>query len=122
MMGRGLTTDEDDAMLVTFTSSETGEVLMFASTAGELLRIVGKETTARGVFVPAEMLTAAARLKAAVAAAEAPPEADEDDEEAKRKPPPVSLRQRAWPLIDMFERTAKAGAEAHIVWEAAQSF
>lgn len=110
-------------MLVTFTSSETGEVLMFASTAGDLLRAIGKETTARGVFVPAEMAVAAERLRAAVAAAEAPPdEAVEEDEETPRKPPPVSLRQRAWPLIDMLERTARAGPEAHVVWEAAEAF
>ena len=108
-------------MLVTFTSSETGEVLMFASTAADLLRALGKETTARGVFTPAEMAPAAARLRAAVAAAEQPPEADEE-EDAARKPPPVTLRQRAWPLIDMLERTARAGEEAYVVWEAPQAF
>lgn len=110
-------------MLVTFTSSETGEVLMFASTAADLLHLIGKETTARGVFTVDEMAGAAARLRAAVAEQEQPP-ADEEasDEENPRKPPPVSLRQRAWPLIDMLERTARSGPEAYVVWEAPQAF
>ncbi len=111
-------------MLVTFTSSETGEVLMFASTAGDLLRVIGKETSARGVFTQAEMQAAAERLRAAVAASEKPAEDDQetDDEEAGKKPLPVTLRQRAWPLIDMLERTGRSSREAHIVWEAAQAF
>lgn len=113
-------------MLVTFNSSETGEVLMFASTAGDLLRAIGKETMARGVFTPAEMQPAADRLRAAILAAEAAEPAvdpeDEEDPADRRKPIPVTLRQRAWPLIDMLERTARAGDDAYIVWEAAQSF
>ena len=110
-------------MIVTFDSSETGEVLMFAETATVLLQIVGKDCTARGVFTPPEMLPAAAKLQAAVAEArqQAVPE-DDDEEEKKNKPVVVGLAQRAWPLIDMLERTAKAGSEAHIVWQAAKDF
>lgn len=110
-------------MIVTFVSSETGEVLMFAEVAKVLLDAIGKEATARGTFTPAEMLPAAEALKAAVreAAANAPAEEDEA-EEKPRKPRPVSLRQRAWPLIDMLERTAKSGPKAHIIWEAASDF
>ena len=33
-------------MLVTFTSSETGELMMFADAAGTLLRAIGKEAIA----------------------------------------------------------------------------
>ena len=111
-------------MIVRFDSSETGEVLMFAETARTLLQILDKETTARGVFTQPEMLPAAAKLQAAVAevrrrmAGEPEPEVEED----KFKPPPVGLPQRAWPLIDMLERTAKSGPEAHIIWEAAADF
>lgn len=109
-------------MIVRFESTETGEVLMFAEVARMLLHIVGKETTARGVFTPAEMVPAAEKLKAAIAEARraAPPE----DEDAEDKPPvpPVSLPQRAWPLLDMLERTAQAGEKAHIVWEARADF
>lgn len=109
-------------MLVRFVSSETGEVLMFAETAAALLQPVGKERTARGVFTPAEMLPAAEKLRQAVAQAEEPPEDNELDEKGKKKPPVVGLRQRAWPLIDMLERTARSGPDASIIWEAPQAF
>ncbi len=39
-------------MLVRFDSSETGEVLMYADVAKVLLQAMGKETTARGAFLP----------------------------------------------------------------------
>ena len=42
-------------MLVRFDSSETGEILMFADAAKDLLQAIGKETTARGAFTQAEM-------------------------------------------------------------------
>ena len=32
------------------------------------------------------------------------------------------MRQRAWPLIDMLERTAHSGPKANIIWEAAADF
>jgi hypothetical protein len=35
---------------------------------------------------------------------------------------PVALGPRAWPLIDMLERTARGDADANIVWEAAADF
>lgn len=112
-------------MLVQFESSETAEVLMFAETARVLLQLVGKETTARGVFTQPEMLAAAAALRQATKEA---PDLPDDEEEvesgtgAKRKEPMVSLRQRAWPLIDMLERTARAGTGASIVWAAPEDF
>lgn len=119
-----LTTEQKQKMIVTFQSSETGEVLMYATVARLLLDIVGKEATARGVFTQPEMLPAAAKLQAAVAEVRRrmAGEPELEDEEDKLKPPPVGLPQRAWPLIDMLERTAKSGPEAHIVWEAAADF
>lgn len=108
-------------MLVQFVSSETGEVLMYANTAKVLLEIVGKETTARGTFTQAEMAGAAEALREAVRQAAQP--ADEDEEAVeKKKEPAVGLGQRAWPLIDMLERTGRSGPEAHIVWEASANF
>ena len=111
-------------MIVTFDSTETGEILMYTETARTLLQIVGKETTARGVFTQPEMLPAAAKLQAAVETArrQMAGEPANDEEEDKYTPPPVGLPQRAWPLIDMLERTAKCGKDAHIDWEAAADF
>ena len=107
-------------MLVTFISSETGELMMFADVAGALLRAVGKETLKTGAFMRDEMLPAARLLRAAVARGEAAgsPAADTDDAAEE----PVSLGPRAWPLIDMLERSSKGGAQANIVWQAAADF
>ncbi len=110
-------------MLVRFESSETGEVLMFAENAKLLLQIIHKATTARGTFTPEEMLPAAKALRVAIGDNSEPlVESDEEDETGSKKVISVGLAQRAWPLIDMLERTAKAGAKANIVWEAASDF
>jgi hypothetical protein len=110
-------------MIVRFVSSETAEVLMFAESARTLLQAIGKETTARGTFTPEEMPKAAQALRDAIQRA-AVPRQDEDEEllEGKKKEPVITLGQRAWPLIDMLERTGKAGPKANIIWEAAADF
>jgi hypothetical protein len=110
-------------MLVRFLSSETGELLMFAEAARPLLQALGKETTARGTFTQAEMAPAAQALREAVKRAEAPPPDDDElDEMGKKKPPVVAMSQRAWPLIDMLERSGRGGTKANIVWEASADF
>lgn len=114
-------------MLVRFDSSVSGELLMFAEAAHNLLQAIGKPTTARGSFTQPEMVAAAAALRAAVKAAEPAPEPDPDDESStdlgnRKTPIPVAMSQRAWPLIDMLERTSKGGPKANIVWEAAADF
>ena len=94
---------------------------MFADVARQLLAACGKECTARGTFTAKEMQPAADRLRRAIELGTAPPveEPQEKDEDA---PPPISLGRRAWPLIDMLERTGRAGPKAHVVWEAAADF
>ncbi len=111
-------------MLVRFESSETAEVLMYAETARMLLQVLGKETTARGTFTQPEMARAAAALRAEAQQAPKPTEDEEeiDQKTGKPKGPQVGFSQRAWPLIDMLERTARSGPDAYIVWEAAEAF
>lgn len=109
-------------MLVTFRSSETGELMMFADVARQLLVACGKECTARGTFTPAEMQPAADRLRRAIELGEAPPPVEESKEKDEDAPPPISLGRRAWPLLDMLERTGRSGPKAHVVWEAATDF
>ena len=107
-------------MLVKFISSETGELMMFAEMAGPLLRAIGKETSRRGTFTREEMLPAATLLRQAVARGEASDNKAPDDDEGAEEG--VALGPRAWPLIDMLERTAKGGPQANILWEAAADF
>ena len=112
-------------MLVRFLSSETGEILMFADAARPLLQVLGKATSARGTFTQAEMASASQTLRDAVKRADAPPpppDEDERDETGKKKEPVVAMSQRAWPMIDMLERTSKGGPKANIVWEASADF
>ncbi len=108
-------------MLVTFVSSESGELMMFAEVAGTLLRAAGKEATRRGTFTRDEMQPAANRLRQAVARSGGEGSDGAAAAEAGEEPP-VALGPRAWPLIEMLERTAKGGAGANIVWEAAADF
>lgn len=108
-------------MLVRFMSSETGELMMFAEVAHQLLAAIGKECTARGTFTVEEMLPAAQALKNAVQRGEEPQSGTEEEEEPGKEKP-VALRQRAWPLIDMLERTARGGQRANIIWEAPRDF
>lgn len=109
-------------MLVRFLSSETGELLMYADAAAPLLRILAKETTARGSFVQPEMLAASVTLREAVRRGEQPAPVEVDDENVSFMDKPVAMGQRAWPLIDMLERSSRGGAKANIVWEAAHDF
>lgn len=107
-------------MLVKFISSETGELIMFAEVAHQLLAAMGKECTARGTFTVEEMLPAAQALKSAVQRGEAQPGREEEEEPGKEKP--IALGQRAWPLIDMLERTARGRKRPNIIWEAPRDF
>jgi len=117
-------------MLVKFTSSESGEIVMFAEAAHDLLMLLGKGCTAHGVFRRDEMLAAAVRLrrslpgKEVVDAEGGETAAQEETTEAEesKKERPVGLAQRAWPLIDMLERTSKGDERAHITWQAPKDF
>jgi hypothetical protein len=108
-------------MLIRFYSSETGELLMFAEVAKTLLQKIGKETTARGAFAQPEMQAAADTLRQVLQSEVQAPD-DDEDEERPVVERPVSLNSRAWPLIDMLERTGRAGPKANIIWEAPSAF
>lgn len=107
-------------MLVKFVSSETGELITFAEVACQILTVIGKECTARGTFTVAEMLPAAAALRRAVEHGEEPAEREGEEETAEEKP--IALGRRAWPFIEMLERTARGGERANIIWEAPKDF
>lgn len=100
-------------MLVRF-DSKVGTFTMFGDIAVQLLKMMGHSGTVPSAILAADIPAAAARLKAAVAAAPEPPE-EPAEPGGKPQEPRVSLRQRAFPLIDLLERSAKAGAD--VMWE-----
>jgi len=96
-------------MLVKF-DSKVGGITMFGDIAVTLLKAMGNSGTVPGALLAADIPASLARLKGAVGEAPAPKEAGGDREEPK-----VSLRQRAFPLVDLLERAAKAKAD--VLWD-----
>lgn len=121
-------------MLIRLNSSTSGEMIMFAEHARQLFEIIGKECTARGVFIKEQLPEAIARLHHAVeeekkALHEAEHKArlegfdlDDEvtDEEHKSGRTGIHLGQRATPLIHLMEWTQKE--DGFILWEADQDF
>ncbi|MBL8374498.1 DUF1840 domain-containing protein [Accumulibacter sp.] len=113
-------------MLVKFTSSTSGQIMMFAQTARQLLDIVGKECNARGVITTEQLPGAIERLRVAVADEkglspgidEEPNDVTESDDHDQ--PSRVGLRQRAYPLIELLVWTSKE--DGFVLWEAAKDF
>lgn len=105
-------------MIYKFKSKATGDLIMMGPHGDQILRLVGKEAAAQGIFEVADMPAAIAAIEQAVANAEAARAASDKEAAAEgRKPPPgdtVSLRQRAWPLAEMLRRCHAEGAV--IVW------
>lgn len=105
-------------MLYKFKSKAAGDVIMLAPHGDHILRLVGKQPSARGIFEVADMPAAIAAIEQAVAAAEdARQQADKEAAAEGRKiasGDAVSLRQRAWPLVEMLKRSQAENAV--IVW------
>jgi hypothetical protein len=98
-------------MLIKF-DSDAGTITMFGDAAVALLKMMGQSGVVPGAILGKDIPAAVDRLKRGVASAPADtPGAKTDDKEAE---PNVSLRQRAFPLIDLLERAAGAGA--NVMW------
>ena len=103
-----------------FKSKAAGDVIMLGPNGDQVLRLIGKEPAAQGIIEPAAMPAAIAALEQAVAADEAAKanaaKADhaQDGDTAAAPRDRVSLRQRAWPLLEMMKRAMAARQE--IVW------
>lgn len=105
-------------MIYKFKSKAAGDVIMMGPTGDAVLRAMGREPAPKGIFEPADMPGLIAALEAAVHDDEAARTAAEAEAQAEgRKLAPreaVSLRQRAWPLVEMMKSASQAGVE--IVW------
>ena len=98
--------------LVTFRSRAASAIIMYAETAQRLLEVIGKPMADRGVITSEQVDDALARLLQAVEQekAQGAPAVDE----ASPREPPVSLRQRAFPLIEMLRAARKRHVE--VTW------
>jgi hypothetical protein len=100
-------------MLVKF-DSEAGSFTMNGDIAVQLLKAMGHSGTVPSAILAKDIPAALARLKATVAATPAPAESSESEEKDQVEVR-VSLRQRAYPLIDLLTRAAEKGAE--VMWK-----
>ncbi len=100
-------------MIVKF-DSEAGSFLMNSDIAVQLLKAMGHSGTVPSAILAADIPAALARLKAAVEAS--PKVATQlEGDGVDQKEGKVSLRQRAFPLIDLLTRAAEKGAE--VMWK-----
>jgi hypothetical protein len=98
-------------MLVRF-DSKVGSITMFGDIATELLKLMGQTGALPGALLAADIPAAVERLRQAVEKQPVKPAGEERKDDAE---PKVSLRQRAFPLIELLDRAAKRGAD--VVWD-----
>lgn len=103
-------------MTYRFQSKVTGDVLMLGPAGDAVLRAMGVVPAAQGIIQPESMPAAIRAVEAAIARDESLRPADHAAAERPTEPDAeaVSLRQRAWPLVEMMRRAHAAGAA--IVW------
>jgi hypothetical protein len=104
-------------MLVHF-ESDAGSLTMFGDVAVKLLKMMGHSGTVPSAILPDDIPAAVGRLEAALQSQEsASPRKRENPAGSKTEDesePPVSLRNRAYPLIDLLKRAAQRRAE--VMW------
>jgi len=104
-------------MLVKF-DSDAGSMIMFGDVAVALIKLTGHSGTVPGALRADGVAAALGALQRGLATAKMPPPArDKDDDEDKE--PPVSLRQRAFPLIELLGRAAAGGHDVIWTWHKA---
>ena len=99
-------------MIYKFKSKAGGDVIMLGPHGDQVLRLLGREPAAQGIFEVAAMPALLQAIEAAVVAenvggaAAAGSGRIADDEEG---PAAVALRQRVWPLHELLRRAYAAG-------------
>lgn len=105
-------------MLYRFKSKAGADVIMMADSADAVLRLIGREPAPQGILEAGALAGYIQQLEAGVAADEAQFQQAVDAAKAAGQPVPrrqgVTLRQRAWPLRELLQRSAKEGAD--VVW------
>jgi cyclopropane-fatty-acyl-phospholipid synthase len=111
-------------MLYKFKSKATGDLIMLEPQGKHILKLIGKESGAKGIILPNEMLAAIDALNAAVLQEELAIQAAKDASNGEGNdaaaapitdgPRTISLKQRVVPFIDMLRRAHAEDKE--VVW------
>jgi hypothetical protein len=101
-------------MIYKFKSKATGDLIMLGPNGDQMLRLIGREPSAKGIIEVEHMAAAIDALQAAVQAEEAQAEATDDAADDQPARPGITLRQRLWPVIDMLKRAQDA--RQPVVW------
>jgi Domain of unknown function (DUF1840) len=105
-------------MLYKFKSKAAGDLIMTAPVGDRVMKLMGREPAAQGIFKTDQMPAAIAALEQGIADEERARRDAETEAAAEGRtlllPKEVSLRQRAWPLIEMLKRAQ--AADHDIVW------
>ena len=103
-------------MLVKFQTKAYADITMFSDVAVRLLRLMGHSGTIPSAILAEDVPRSLAQLRQAVAADRhaAPTAATRGDDTEDEEPRPVSLRQRAFPLIELLEAAARNGTD--VMW------
>jgi hypothetical protein len=96
-----------------FRSRADADLIMMAPVGDQLLRIIGRVPSARGIIEAAALPAAIQAIEAAVAV-DRREQAKDDDRESDPKEPRVGLAQRAWPMLEMMKRAL--AEKTDIVW------
>jgi hypothetical protein len=102
-------------MIYKFKSQATGDLVLLGPQGDEMLRLLGREPSAKGIIAVEDMPAALAALESAVAKASGrtgaqAPGTDAADE----REPAVGLQQRLWPVVELLRRAHAAGSP--VVW------
>lgn len=103
-------------MIYKFKSKAAGDVIMMKPGGDQVLEIIGKTPADKGILQVADMPAAMKALEAAINAEDAAKKGEQEDDDTAPGTgrDRVSLRQRAWPLLEMIKRSHAAGHD--IVW------
>ena len=97
-------------MLVKFKSA-AGDIIMFGDVAEKLLKMMGQSGVLPGALVAEDVRAALERLKRATAMEPAAA----GQESADGEEPKVSLKQRAFPLVELLGRCVDRKCD--VIWE-----
>ena len=107
-------------MIYKFKSAAAADVIMMGPNGDQLLRLMGREPGLQGIVTQAQLGAAISALDQAVAEDEAEFARLQAEAQAAGEPAPkregISLRQRAWPLLEMMRLSLAQGQD--VIWGA----